>query len=455
MATVTETITLNPSGYTGSTNLSFTSSYPMTNAYDGIDSESYARFSISASSTGYLYLTIDTSDIPSDATNVSISAKARVRVSNTTRVTNTQCQLFTGTTAKGSNVTFASTSATNIATLSTGSSWTRNELNDLRMKVGGTGSSSTSSKFIYFYGADITISYDVEACTVTSTLTGNGTIDPSGETAVVDGDEYTLTITPTNKTDTVTVTNNGTDVTSQLVAHGAGSTVSNVLGEYSLISGRFSSGSGESWFQGIVGNGYDTTETTTSNYYSADSSVQAVFQYSVAFTNIPSNASITRMYMMANGHAESTTSASEYMCVQLKSGNTELTEQYNFKSHGTSNGTVTVEAETLPTVAQLQNLVVECTLGYYGGAINGVTVFVEYEVASSGTDHYTYTYTVDGDATIAVVIGGSAETNKIYFKANGSWVEATAVYKKVNGTWVQQSDLTTVFDANTNYVKGN
>lgn len=451
MATVTQTITLNPSGYTGSTNLSISS---IANAYDGIDSTTYARFSISVSSTGYLYLTIDTSDIPSVATNISISAKAKVRVSNTSRVTNTQCQLFTGTTAKGSNVTFASTSTTNIATLSTGSSWTRNELNDLRMKIGGTGSSS-SSRFIYFYGADITISYDVTAYTVTSTLTGNGTIDPSGETAVVGGDEYTLTITPTNKTDTVTVTNNGTDVTSQLVVHGAGGTVSNVLGEYSLISGRFGSGSGESWFQGIVGNGYDTTETTTSNYYSADSNIPAVFQYSVAFTNIPSNASITRMYMMANGHAESTTSASEYMCVQLKSGNTEFTEQYNFKSHGTSNGTVTVEAETLPTVAQLQNLVVECTLGYYGGAINGVTVFVEYEVASSGTDHYTYAYTVDGDATIAVVIGGSAETDKIYFKANESWVEATAVYKKVNGVWVQQSDLTTVFDANTNYVKGN
>lgn len=452
MATVTETITLNPSGYTGSTNLSISGSYPITNAYDGIDSTTYARLSISTSSTGYLYLTIDTSDIPSDATNISISAQAKVRVSNTTRVTNTQCQLFTGTTAKGSNVTFATTSSTNVVTLSTGSSWTRSELNNLRMKVGGTGSSSSSSKYIYFYGADITISYDVTACTVTSTLSGNGTIDPSGALAVADGDEYTLTITPTTKTDTVTVTNNGTDVTSQLVAHGAGGTVSNVLGTYSLISGSFNSG--ESWFQGIVGNGYDTTETTTSNYYSGSSSTHAVFQYSVAFTNIPSNANITRVYMMANGHAESTSQSSEYMCVQLKSGSTEITEQYNFKSHGTSNGTVTVEAETLPTVAQLQNLVVECTLGYYGGAINGVTVFVEYEVASSGADHYTYTYIVDGDATIAVVIGSSGETDKLYVKQNGSWTEVTAAYKKINGAWVQQSDLTQVFQPGTNYIHG-
>ena len=68
--------------------------------------------------------------------------------------------------------------------------------------------------------------------------------------------------------------------------------------------------------------------------------------------------------------------------------------------------------------------------------------------------YYGYDITnISADHVIVVTGGGSQP--KIYFKANGSWVEATAVYKKVNGVWVQQSDLTTVFDANTNYVKGN
>lgn len=31
---------------------------------------------------------------------------------------------------------------------------------------------------------------------------------------------------------------------------------------------------------------------------------------------------------------------------------------------------------------------------------------------------------------------------------------AAAVYKKVNGSWVLQTNLANVFDANTNYVKG-
>ena len=47
------------------------------------------------------------------------------------------------------------------------------------------------------------------------------------------------------------------------------------------------------------------------------------------------------------------------------------------------------------------------------------------------------------------------ETNALYIKQNGSWVKYSQAYKKVNGAWVLQSDLTSVFSQNTNYVKGN
>ena len=42
----------------------------------------------------------------------------------------------------------------------------------------------------------------------------------------------------------------------------------------------------------------------------------------------------------------------------------------------------------------------------------------------------------------------------MYLKVNGSWFAASKVYKKVNGSWVLQSDLTNVFDDETNYIKG-
>ena len=68
--------------------------------------------------------------------------------------------------------------------------------------------------------------------------------------------------------------------------------------------------------------------------------------------------------------------------------------------------------------------------------------------------YYRYDITnVQADHTIVITQSGGA-TQIIYYKNNGSWVAATTVYKKINGSWVQQSDLSTVFNQNTNYVKG-
>ena len=43
----------------------------------------------------------------------------------------------------------------------------------------------------------------------------------------------------------------------------------------------------------------------------------------------------------------------------------------------------------------------------------------------------------------------------IYIKENGNWNKYSAVYKKENGIWVLQSNLTSIFNTNTNYVRGN
>lgn len=56
----------------------------------------------------------------------------------------------------------------------------------------------------------------------------------------------------------------------------------------------------------------------------------------------------------------------------------------------------------------------------------------------SGVDHYTYTYTVSGDSTIAVTIGGgSVETDTLHVKQNGTWKKVAKAYKKTNGTWTE------------------
>lgn len=47
------------------------------------------------------------------------------------------------------------------------------------------------------------------------------------------------------------------------------------------------------------------------------------------------------------------------------------------------------------------------------------------------------------------------DTPSIYIKESGNWNKYSAVYQKENGIWVLQSDLESLFDATTNYVKGN
>lgn len=450
------TARLIPSAYTLS-NTSYLTISNATNMYANTDNTTYAQITHNRNSTTAYYLYIhgfNFSAIPSDAIVTAFTIKIRGLESSLSTSSSYRMSLYNNNTAISNTTASASlsTSATTFTFPNGSLTWATlsGYGNNFRIRVPLRRNSQNTSGYVRIYGAEIEVTYTVPvARTITTSLTGNGTIDPSGTNTYYDDDDFELVIEPTNASDTVSVTLNGSDITSLITRHDGGEQIeSNVLGEYELISGGFN-GSGASYFQGIVGHGYDTSSPTTSNYYSSGNNTQAVFQYDVSFDNIPSNAIIKSLYMMVNGHAESTSQNSEYMCVQLKSGSTALSEQYNFKSSGsTSNSTQTINATTLPTVAQLENLVVECTLGYYGGAINGVTVFLTYEVDSV---YYTYSTTVSGDMTIAVTIGSSGSTTKVYIKVNGSWIEATAVYKKVNGSWVQQTDLTNVFDSGTNY----
>lgn len=447
------TIRLIPSTYAVSS-ASYLSVSNASNMYTNTDSTTYATITNTYASTSsrYLYLRgFNFDDVPSAAIINSFTVKIKGYESELATSTSYAPRLANGTSAI-SNTTASSNFGTSTTTITipTGAlTWQQiaNYDDNFTIMVYVRRASKNTTGYFYCYGAEIEVNYTMpDPRTVTSTLTGNGTISPSGAQTHYDGDEYELTITPTTKSDTVTVRQDGSDVTSQLVAHYAGGeqTASAVLGTYTLISGGFN-GSGASYFQGLVGKGHTAT-TTTSNYYSSGNGTQAVFQYAISFSNIPSNAIITNLYMIANGHCENASQANEYMCVQLKSGSTELSEQYNFKSHGTSNGNETINAITLPTIADLDDLIVEMTLGYYGGAINGVTVYLKYEVPSGNPDYYTYTYTVNGNSTIAVTIGSSSSGNKTYVKVNGSWVQATKVYVKVNGAWQESTKV---------YVKNN
>lgn len=453
------TMRLTPSAYTLSST-SYLSVSSASNMYDDTDSTTYATVTNSRSSTTsyYIYLhDFNISDIPSAAIVTSFSVKLKARESGVSTSSSYRPYLVTnGSTSTSTYYGYCDALGTSVTTktFTLNCDWADivSEGNDFSIRINCRRASRNTTSYVYIYGAEIEVNYTVPTSrTITTTLSGEGTIDPSGTTSTYDDQEFELTITPTDKTASVSATYNGTDITSQLVAHGTETSASTVLGNYTLVSGGFN-GSGASYFSGIEGNG-ENASTTTSNYYSSGSSTIAVFTYDMGIT-IPSNATVTRCYVNVSGHAESTSNSSEYMCAQLISGSTELTEELNFKSIGTSNSIQTLECTDMPTPTQLANAQLQCRLGYYGGAINGATLYVEYDIPSGTIDHYTYTFTVSEDATIAVTIGSVVIQNTFYRKINGSWTElsVTTAYKKVNGAWVQQSDWTNVFDSNTNYI---
>ena len=447
----TETLTTHPVSV-DDTNSNYPGTYYSTNVTENAftDASSSTRWApytnTGSNAETIIYLNFDCSSVPSGATINSISCSVKCGTQGTNYFNTRTVQMATGTTVKGSATTMSgSNSSPSTHTLTVGT-WTAAEVRNAKLKFyvkRGTSNTTTDATFSIF-GATLTVNYTVQGYMYTITATSNVsgvTVDPATQ-EVFQGGEATVRI-DASSIDGLTVTDNNSNVTSSLVRHNmeSGGTKSTVLGSYTLVSGGFN-GSGATYFSGLVGKGVDNTKTT-SNYYSSGSSTIAVFTYDLVFDDIPSNATITELYVEVNGHCENTSQSSEYMCAALYLGtSTAISNELNFKSVGTSNSTQTITATTLPTVAQLSNLKLRCRLGYYGGAINGATCHITYTVPSTGNDYYwTYTTTnLAADHTI-VVSSGSSQT-KIYIKKNGSWVQCSKVYKKVNGSWVEQASST-------------
>ena len=423
------------------------------NAYTNTDSTTYATVNnVYASTTNrYVYLQgFNFSDVPSGAIINSFSIKLKASESGGTTSSSYRPVLCKGTSTYSNAYCDAITTSATVHTFSFSQDYATfaDDGDDFGIRINcRRGSRNTAASF-QIYGAEIEVNYTIpNPATVTTTLTGNGTISPSGATQTYEDAEFTLTITPTNKSDTVTATQDGVDITSQLVAHGSGATVTLVPTSATTSSIQ----SGSSYAQYAVGHSAESPYSSTSNMYASSGST-GYASYSFDFSSIPSNAVIEDIEVRCHGHRESNTISSTYVSkCALYNGSTEASAEVDFPS--TTASIITLTPTTLPTRAQLDNYTVRHYVGYYGGLVTGISFVVTYSTGS-GIDHYTYTYTVSGDSVIAVVIGGTAPTNVLYFKESGSWVSAIKAYKKVNGSWVQQSDLTTVFNANINYVKG-
>ena len=423
------------------------------NAYTDTDSTTYATVNNTYASTTnrYVYLQgFNWDDIPSGAIINSFAIKLKASESGGTTSSSYRPVLCKGTSSYSNAYCSAITTSASVHEFSFTQDFDtfRDDGEDFGIRINCRRSSRNTAASFNIYGAEIEVNYTIpNPAIVTTTLSGNGTISPSGSTSTYEGADFELTITPTDKSETVIATQDGVDITDQLVAHGTGADITAVP-ESATTSGIQS---GSSYAQYAVGHSAESPYSSTSNMYASSGST-GYAEYSFDFSDIPSNATIESIEVRCHGHRESSTISSTYVsqCV-LYNGSSAASEEVDFPS--TSASIITLTPSTLPTRAQLDNYTVRHYVGYYGGLVTGISFVITYSTGT-GIDHYTYTYTVSTNSVIAVVIGSFTPTQILYFKNNGVWVSATKAYKKVSGAWVLQSDLSAVFDENVNYVKG-
>lgn len=445
------TMKLTPSTYYLS-NSSYLSVSNASNMYDDTDSTTYATVYNSRTSTSsyYIYLRgFNFDDIPDAAVVSDFTVRLKAYESGVSTSSSHKPYLAKGTSTINGSCSAITTTATvhEFSRISADWDTIKSYGDNFGIRINCRRASRNTAAYMYIYGAEIEVTYTVpNPRTVTTTLSGNGTIVPSGATTTYDGEEFELTITPTDKTETVTATKNGVDITADLVAPGAGST--DIFTADDVNTSGIQSGS--SYAQYAIGHTAESPYSSTSNMYASSGST-GYAAYSFDFSNIPSNATIEDIEVRCYGHRESSTIDSSHVsqCV-LYNGSSVASEEVDFPS--TSSSTITLTPTTMPTRTQLDNYTLRHYVGYYGGLVTGISFEVTYSTGS-GIDHYTYTYTVDGDATIVVIIGSSGSSKKIYIKQNGTWVQCSKIYLKVNNSWVEQSQSNweTVLPIENNY----
>ena len=197
----------------------------------------------------------DCSSIPQNATITSVTCIASAACYSNGQYFNTRTlQLYSGSTAKGSATTITGTGNTRTEHNISGGTWTRAELDNAKIVLYIQRGNNTTQASFSFWGATLSVSYtlpveDYYVYTLTNvsadhtiiianaiieipeedpqynyypiTISSiNATTTPGrGTTRIVEGTNQTITIYPDDPQLTL-ATDNGTDITSQLVQHG-------------------------------------------------------------------------------------------------------------------------------------------------------------------------------------------------------------------------------------------
>lgn len=181
----------------------------------------------------------------------------------------------------------------------------------------------------------------------------------------------------------------------------------------------------------------NVSNTTYATLTNTDKSTSYYYFYIRGFNigDIPATAVVSSFTVKIRGRASGAYNASLYLChgttTISNATATQLPNSSSFATRTLANGSLTWD-----------------TIVGYGDTFG---IRINCRRNAKNTQSYYYIIGAEIDVTYEVP---TPTTEKLYFKDGGAWVEASKAYKKVGGVWVEQSDLTAVFDNQTNYVRG-
>lgn len=419
------------------------------NMYTNVDSTTYASIKNlrnSTSNTYYCYLRgFNFSDIPSDAEVTGFTIRIKANEAYMSTSSSYRMSLYNGTTSIGST-TLTSSLSTSVQTFTfpIPSTLTWETLKgygaNFGIRIPLRRSSTSSSSYVYVYGAEIDVTYTVP-------VYHNVTIQNSTSATVTTSDSNPLEGTDVEiRSDTlsgITIKDNGADVTSQFTQRQSSSE------SYSVVN--------------VGSYGFDLNSST--GYYTSNnkgiSKTAAVCR--VDFY-VPVAATITFTYI---NYAEASYDFGVF-------GNIDVALNNNYYAAGSSGATITDSSykracnTSTYNTSSTQTLTYEMSAGEHSiwvkyskdDASDANNDTLQFKVAITLDEPFTpgtyYGYDITNIAADhVIVVTSSGGQPVLYYKNNGAWSAATAVYKKINGTWVQQSDLSSVFESGINYKRGN
>lgn len=398
------------------------------NMYTNTDSTTYGTVTNTRSGTSsyYIYLRgFNFDDVPSNAivSNISIKLKASHSGGNTSTI-----YCYDGTTqvaACGSTTALGTTASVKTFTNTT-VDWDtlKGYGSDFGIRINCRRSSRNTQAVISIYGAEILVTYTLP---VYHNVSISGTnVSPTGTQSVLEGSSLTVKAYYDTKP---TVTDNGVDVTSQLVQEtetGASYNVENITTTY-----------------GFVLNNNNYYESNNQGHASSAAVCRVDF-------NLPVSATIT--FSVIN-YAESTYDYGLLSNLDTTLNTNSSADSSNVYWSGQNHNSSSVQTVTYSNVTAGNHYIyVKYFKDQYTDSNNDS---LQFKVAITLNESFTpgtyWGYTLSNITADHTIVVAAAVQNKLYVKVNGSWVEATAVYKKVNGSWVEQTNLTSVFESGVNY----